>query len=52
MRDLGPASLLATVAGFVDITIPIGQVPYISEMTGVEEQKAVTVSLCASRGSE
>ena len=45
-------SLMSTLSGCVDFTIPIGQVPYASKMTGVEEQKAVTVSLCASIGSE
>lgn len=39
-------------AGCVDVTIPIGQVPYFSNVTQVEEQVPVAVNLVARRGCD
>jgi len=44
--------MLPALAGFEDITVPIGQVSYHSKISRAEEQKAVTVNLCAAKGSE
>ncbi|KAI1453513.1 amidase family protein [Annulohypoxylon moriforme] len=43
---------LCPIYGCVDMTIPIGQVPYASNVTFVEEMVPVTVSVIAKRGCD
>ncbi|OTB04047.1 hypothetical protein M426DRAFT_11927 [Hypoxylon sp. CI-4A] len=43
---------LCPIYGCVDMTIPIGQVPYRSNVTLVEEMVPVTVSVIAKRGCD
>ncbi|OTB14752.1 hypothetical protein K445DRAFT_61925 [Daldinia sp. EC12] len=43
---------LCPIYGCVDMTIPIGQVPYLSNVTFVEEMIPVTVSVIAKRGCD
>ncbi|KAI0882640.1 amidase family protein [Annulohypoxylon maeteangense] len=43
---------LCPIYGCVDMTIPIGQVPYTSNVTFVEEMVPVTVSVIAKRGCD
>lgn len=43
---------LCPIYGCVDMTIPIGQVPYKSNVTLVEEMVPVTVSVIAKRGCD
>ncbi|KAI2632699.1 amidase family protein [Hypomontagnella submonticulosa] len=43
---------LCPIYGCVDMTIPIGQVPYMSNVTFVEEMVPVTVSVIAKRGCD
>ncbi|KAI1410053.1 amidase family protein [Hypoxylon sp. FL1857] len=43
---------LCPIYGCVDMTIPIGQVPYVSNVTFVEEMVPVTVSVIAKRGCD
>lgn len=43
---------LCPIYGCVDMTIPIGQVPYASNVTYVEEMVPVTVSVIAKRGCD
>ncbi|KAI2610665.1 amidase family protein [Hypoxylon fragiforme] len=43
---------LCPIYGCVDMTIPIGQVPYLSNITLVEEMVPVTVSVIARRGCD
>ncbi|KAI1804583.1 amidase family protein [Daldinia bambusicola] len=43
---------LCPIYGCVDMTIPIGQVPYPSNVTFVEEMVPVTVSVIAKRGCD
>ncbi|KAI1471951.1 amidase family protein [Daldinia caldariorum] len=43
---------LCPIYGCVDMTIPIGQVPYLSNVTFVEEMIPVTVSVVARRGCD
>ena len=51
-RIIDPGSLFCSIAGCVDYTIPIGQAPYTSLISKVEEQQPVTISLVARRGCE
>ncbi|PKY06155.1 amidase family protein [Aspergillus campestris IBT 28561] len=44
--------LLCAIFGCVDVTIPIGQVPYESPVTGVQEQWPVTINLLVRRGCD
>lgn len=39
-------------SGTVDITVPIGQAPYNSSVTFIEEMHPVTISLIARAGCE
>ncbi|KAI1084643.1 amidase family protein [Whalleya microplaca] len=43
---------LCPIYGCVDMTIPIGQVPYMSNVTFVEEMVPVTVNVIAKRGCD
>ncbi|KAI1337349.1 amidase family protein [Xylariaceae sp. FL0016] len=43
---------ICPIYGCVDMTIPIGQVPYFSNVTFVEEMMPVTVSVIAKRGCD
>ncbi|KAI1780791.1 amidase family protein [Hypoxylon cercidicola] len=43
---------ICPVYGCVDMTIPIGQVPYMSNITFVKEMVPVTVSVVAKRGCD
>ncbi|KAI1656537.1 amidase family protein [Daldinia decipiens] len=43
---------LCPIYGCVDMTIPIGQVPYLSNVSFVEEMIPVTVSVIAKRGCD
>ncbi|OTA53680.1 amidase family protein [Hypoxylon sp. EC38] len=43
---------LCPIYGCVDMTIPIGQVPYMSNVMFVEEMMPVTVSVIAKRGCD
>ncbi|KAA1466957.1 amidase signature enzyme [Dentipellis sp. KUC8613] len=42
----------AVHARLPDLVIPIGQIPFMSNITGIEEQLPVTVSLVARRGCD
>ncbi|EXF81473.1 hypothetical protein CFIO01_07716 [Colletotrichum fioriniae PJ7] len=48
----GAASSLASYFGSADFTIPIGQVPYYSNVTYREEMMPVTVNMVARRGCD
>ncbi|KAI3556541.1 hypothetical protein CABS01_03673 [Colletotrichum abscissum] len=48
----GAASSLASYFGSVDFTIPIGQVPYYSNITHREEMMPVTINMVARRGCD
>ncbi|RDW58489.1 hypothetical protein BP5796_12419 [Coleophoma crateriformis] len=43
---------IAPFAHTVDITVPIGQIPYMSAISHVEEQLAITLSFVAHRGCD
>lgn len=43
---------IAPAAHTVDITVPIGQIPYMSVISHVEEQLAITLSFIAHRGCD
>lgn len=43
---------IAPFAHTVDITIPIGQIPYISLISKVEEQLPITLNFVAHRGCD
>jgi len=45
-------SFFCPVAGCVDYTIPIGQSPFYSIISGKEEMKPVTLSFVAHKGCE
>ena len=46
------AASIAPFAHAVDITVPIGQIPYDSLISHVEEQLAITLSFVAHRGCD
>ncbi|KAG7079993.1 hypothetical protein JMJ78_0007096 [Colletotrichum scovillei] len=48
----GAASALASYFGSADFTIPIGQVPYYSNITYREEMMPVTINMVARRGCD
>ncbi|KAF2808928.1 amidase signature enzyme [Mytilinidion resinicola] len=53
--DFAGAMRGASIAPFAhttDITVPIGQIPYMSEISHVEEQLAITLNFVAHRGCD
>lgn len=53
--DFAGAMRGASIAPFAhtaDITIPIGQIPYTSVISKIEEQLAITLSFVAHRGCD
>ncbi|KAF2462703.1 amidase family protein [Lindgomyces ingoldianus] len=48
-RAVLPASGICTIFACADFTVPIGQVPYLSQVTFVEEMVPVTVNLVVKR---
>jgi hypothetical protein len=49
---LTPGVNFCSTAGCADFTVPIGQVPYFSNVTRVEEMVPVTLSLVMRRGCD
>jgi Asp-tRNA(Asn)/Glu-tRNA(Gln) amidotransferase A subunit family amidase len=45
-------NMVSVIAGVPDMVLPIGEKPYISRITGIEEKSPVTIDILAAKGCD